>query len=279
VLLDTSGASGELVKFLRVMSNDPTNSNVPLYLGGIVWQPIDAIPKVAGFLFGPDAYTNQTRVVRLVSNLEESVEISAPVWNDASIQAELKTLREGKEFELIVTRLVPTEGEGSHTIPITLKTSSPRMPVVTVSTYTTILPAVKLAPPRALLSQSPLTNAEQLTVTVRNQSTNAITLTEPSLNAEGASIELRETRKGREFELVMNFPAGFVLQSEARLEARVKSSSPRAPVIKVPISLAGADAEPGGLAAMLAAEAAAEAASKADGKPSGESGTGKAKKD
>jgi hypothetical protein len=54
------------------------------------------------------------------------VKISEPAWTNTSIKAELKTVREGKEFELHVS-VIPPLGPGTLVVPITMHTSLPEM--------------------------------------------------------------------------------------------------------------------------------------------------------
>ena len=145
VIFNSGGMAGPVQKNLWIVSNDPTNPVVFLEFGATIWKLIDAIPAIATFTFGPDFQTNETRIIRLVSNLTEPVTLSSPVCTNASFRAELKTVQEGKEFELRVT-VVPPLGPGSLVAPITMKTSSPQMPEVDVTAYAMVQPALTVTP-------------------------------------------------------------------------------------------------------------------------------------
>jgi hypothetical protein len=235
VLFNSSGMAGPIGKFLKVLSNDPSEPEVVLRFSATLWKPLDAIPGIAVFSFGPDFQTNETRVIKLLSNIDEPVTLSEPVCTNRSFRAELKTVREGKEFELRVTVLPPL-GPGSLAVPISLKTSSSRMPVVSITAYAMVQPALTVTPPRILLPSTPLANAEEFTVTIRNNGTNSVTLSEPAINAQGAIVHLAEVQPGRLFNLTCQFPAGFLSQTGDPLEARVKSTHPQSPTIIVPIN-------------------------------------------
>jgi hypothetical protein len=234
ILFNTGGMAGPIGKFLKVISNDPTQPEFVVRFNATIWKPIDAVPQIAVFNFGPDFQTNQTRIIRIVSNIEEPVTLSEPVCTNSSFRGELKTVREGKEFELYVTVLPPL-GPGSLTVPITLKTSSPKMQQVTVTAYATVAPALTVTPPRLFLPATPLANEEQFKVTIRNNSTNPVTLSEPAINAEGAVAQLRELQPGRLFNLDVTFPTGFSNRLGGTIEARLKSNHPQSPIVKVPV--------------------------------------------
>jgi hypothetical protein len=215
--------------------NDPAQPTAVLQFTAQIWKPIDALPTIAAFTFGPDFQTNQSQVIRLVSNLDEPVTIYDPVCTNSAFRADLKTVKEGKEFELRVS-VVPPVPAGSTVAPITLKTSSPKMPVVTVTGYAMVQPALTVTPPRLrLLSDEPLADSAQFTVRIQNQSTNALTLSNPSINAKSAEVSLRELQPGRLFELVVSFPAGFRSPPGEEIEARVKSNSAQFAVVRIPV--------------------------------------------
>jgi hypothetical protein len=234
VIFTASGIGDNVTKPIRIVCNDPTQSNLVLYVKAAIFKPIDAVPAIAVFNFGPDFQTNETRLIRLVSNLEEPVTLSEPVCTNRSFRSELKAVKEGKEYELAVT-VFPPLGPGSTYAPVTLKTSTSKMPLVTVTAYAIVQPALAVSPPRIILPPAPLAEPSPVTVTIQSRSTNALALSEPSLNAPGAQVQLREVRPGRLFELVLTFPAGFKAQIGESIEARVKSNLQQQPLIRVPV--------------------------------------------
>jgi len=238
VVFNTGGMAGHVAKTLWVLSNDPGRSNVLLQIAAAVWKPIDAVPEIATFIFGPDFQTNQTRAIRLLSNLDAPVTLSDPVCTNQAFRAELKTVREGREYELRVT-VVPPLGPGSVVTPITLATSSSKMPVVRVTAYALVQPALSITPPRVMLPPPPLSDAAKFNVMIQNHSTNSLVLSEPTISAQGASINLTELQAGRQFRLTLTFPAGFQAQAGQGVEARVKSNHPQFPHICVPVAHLG----------------------------------------
>jgi hypothetical protein len=233
VIFNTGGMAGPVKKNLWVASNDTNEPVAFLEFSATVWKWIDVIPTLATFAFGPDFQTNETRVVRLVSNLPEPVTLSAPLLTNRSFKTELKTIHEGKEFELEIT-VVPPLGPGSQVVPIILKTSSSKMPEVTVNVYTIVQAALTVSPSRIRLPAL-LDEAKQVIVTIRNNGSAPVVLSDPEINAEGASVQLRELQPGKVFNLVATFPAGFRARPGQPMEVRVKSSHLQSPNLKVPI--------------------------------------------
>lgn len=235
ILFNSGGKEGPLTKTVSVVCNDPIEPKTVLQFTAQVWKPIDALPPIATFTFGPDFQTNQSQIIRLVNNLEEPVTIFDPVCTNNSFRAELKMVKEGKEFELRVS-VVPPLPPGSSIAPITLNTSSAKMPVVTVTGYAMVKPALQVMPPRLrLVSDEPLADPAEFTVRIENQSTNTLTLSEPMINAKGAAVRLHEVQPGRLFELFVTFPAGFQAQPGEEIEARIKSNFSQVPLIKIPV--------------------------------------------
>ena len=72
-------------------------------------------------------------------------------------------------------------------------------------------------------------------VSIRNNGTNTLALSEPAVNVQGVDLQLKEVEAGRSFTLGLNFPAGFEIAQGERVELSVRSSHPQFPSIKVPI--------------------------------------------
>ena len=234
IIFDSAGRAGPVTKTVSVACNDPAQPKLVLQFTATIWKPIDAIPTIAAFNFGPDFQTNESRIIQLVSNLEEPVSISKPVCTNSAFRAELKTLKQGKEFELQVT-VVPPVAAGSTVAPITLKTSSSNMPVVTVTAYAVVQPSLMVNPPRLRLPKVPLTDPAQFKIRVQNQSTNSLVLSDASISEKDAEVRLREVQPGRLFELNVSFPTGFQIHPGQEIEVRVKSNHPQFPYVRIPV--------------------------------------------
>ena len=231
---NSTNFGGAVAKSATVTCNDPGQTNVVLHIRGTVWKPIDITPMMAVFNVSSETPTNETRIVRIVNNLEEPVTLSDLQCTNRSFQAELKTVREGKEFELHITAVPPFSSSPIIT-PVSLKTSSPKMPTINVSAYVMVQQPVTVMPTQIMLPAGPLTNAMHPVVSIRNTGTNSLVLSEPSVNIPGAEVRVQETQPGRFFNLTVDFPVGFQVKADQKVEVTVKSNHPKFPLITVPV--------------------------------------------
>ena len=234
LMLNTTDLIGPTLKNIKMTCNDSSQPRLVLYMKVDVCKLIDARPKTASFAFGPDFQANQTRTIWITNNMEQPVTLKKPAFTNDSFKAELKTITEGRIFQLLVTA-VPPLPEGSSIFPITIQTSSPKMPEVAVNVYASVQPSVSLRPSRIFLDPGPLKEPANFTIAVRNESTNALQLSDPVVSGKGAGVKLAETEPGRAFALTLTLPAGFRIQQNETVEVRVKSNRPSSPWITVPV--------------------------------------------
>lgn len=244
VVFNSGNFSGAIHKTVSVTCNDPAQNIVMLQLKGTVWKPVDVNPTYAIFNPTIDSTNSETRSVRIVNNTDESMTLQPPESTNPSFKAEVKTIREGKEFEVIVTAIPPFTA-GTIQSGITVKTSSTNMPVISVNALVMAQQAVMVMPSQIMLPPPPLPPNTKMGVTIRNNSaTTNMALSEPSVNAPGVDVQIQELQVGRVFNVLLGFPAGFEIQQGQRLELALKSSHPQHPVVKVPIFQAPKPAQP-----------------------------------
>jgi hypothetical protein len=231
---NTSGLAGTVMKTVGVICNDRVRSNLLLQITGTLWRAFDVSPAQAMFFASADSETNEIRRIKITSNTEEPVTLSEVHCTNPAFQAKLNTVREGKEFELEVTAVAPFQATTNWTA-VTIKTSAAKMPLITVNCSLNVQPLIAVIPPQISLPAGPLTNALLSIVSIRNNSTNALVLSEPTVNAEGVELKLEELTPGRFFRLRASFSVGFTNPPGQRIEASLKSSFPRLPVVRIPI--------------------------------------------
>ncbi|MCX8109419.1 MAG: hypothetical protein N3G20_11515, partial [Verrucomicrobiae bacterium] len=173
--------------------------------------------------------------VRIVNNLETPLTLSDLQCTNPAFRAELKTVQEGKEFELHVT-LQQALSSGFVHANASMKSSATNMPLISVPIYAYVQPVIVASPSLISLPPGPLTAPVTRSVTIRNTGTNALELTEPSINLEGATLSVREIQTGKVFSVTVNIPAGVQLQPTQLVEVRLKSNHPQFPIIKVPVT-------------------------------------------
>ena len=258
--------SGPISKGATVTCNDPGQRTVYLQFQASVWQPIEAQPRYVYFLPIEDELANETKAIRIVSNEEEPVTLEAVRTSNPVFLTELKTLRPGKEFELRVT----CSGLLSNASPqgtITIKTSSTNLPRLTVNAAIMPQPAIVALPQQIQWPAGLLDRNYRFPVMIRNNSRAPLSLSEPVVNVEGATVEIQQVEPGKAFKLNLGLPPGFHARPGHSLELVVRTSHPKYPVFKVPIFQAAevlapaGSSQPGlGAAASHAGDSAAQPA-------------------
>jgi hypothetical protein len=243
VQFNSIGYGGAVHKLVTVICNDPVNSNAVLNVTGTVWKPIDVLPAFASFNLGPDVQVQDKRVLRITSNINEPLTLSEPQCTNPAFKPDLKTIKEGKEFELTIT-VVPPLTVASVSAPITMKTSYPKLQVLTVTAFAVVQAPITTIPVQLALPVAPLTNSVSLTATIQNNSTNTLVLSEPKASLEGIEVKLKEVQPGKRFELTAVFPADFQHPIGPPVEVSAKSNFPLKPLVTIPVYQAAAPPKP-----------------------------------
>lgn len=152
--------SGEVRKSVRITCNDPVHPIKALLFKANVWRPVEVKPAVAVFEPVAGSPTGQVQVVRIVNRLKEPLVLSAPVCTNNFFQVELKTIRDGQEFDLIIKTL-PGLQPGIFLAPVTVAMISTNLPPVSVNAYAIVRappPPTAAADPKRVKKQIPATH-------------------------------------------------------------------------------------------------------------------------
>jgi hypothetical protein len=234
IQFNSANFNGLVLKTVSVTSNDREKPLQTLQLKGAVWKPIDFIPPYAVLTVPPDV-PDASISIRIVNNMPEPLEIFSPEANNPAFRAVLATNQPGKEFQLTVSA-VPPLNPGGIQGKVYMKTSATNMATLEVPFWTTVQPQFALLPAHVILPQAPLTSPMTPSVTIQNYSTNTLTLTDPAINAAGVGIQLKEMQAGRLYNVLLTFPAGFEIPQGQQIFLTAKTSNPKAPEIKVPVT-------------------------------------------
>lgn len=136
VTLRIAGYSGNVVKSIRIASNDPNNPSKYLYLKANVFHPISVTPT-SYFAFNEMTVGQEaTAKVTLKNNTNESIIISdvqvAPENLNVNLPKKL-TLKAGESYE-IVAKVVPDK-KGYFNCTIKMKTSNPDQKEIVIPGY------------------------------------------------------------------------------------------------------------------------------------------------
>jgi len=234
VQLNTDRFSGQVTKTITVTCNDKAQSHVVLQLKGTLWKAIEWTPVYPVLNVLADA-PNASTTVKVVNNLPEGVDIFAAESNNKSLQIQIATNQPGKEFQLTIA-VNQSVTSANTQAQITFKTTTTNMPTVSFPMYITVQQPIVTSPMKLFVPAGPLANPVNLTVTIQNNSTNHLVLSEPSIDLPDVSLQLHETQPGRLFSVVATFPQGFQLMPGQTAALTVKSSNPKYPSLSVPVA-------------------------------------------
>jgi hypothetical protein len=234
IQFNTMNYNGQVFKQVTVTCNDKSQPMLFLQLKGTIYKPLDVNPQLAVLNVSPDAEA-ASAVITITNNTDEPLTLSAPESNNKAFAAELKTNTPGKSYQLLV-KTVPPLNTGGVQAQISMKTSWTNQPVLNVSVYANVQPSIVLIPSHITLPPGPLASAQAPQVTIQNNSTNLLSLSEPAVNVQGVETQLKENQPGRSFLVVATFPQGFELPPGQQVELTVKTSNPKYPVVKVPVT-------------------------------------------
>jgi hypothetical protein len=155
--------------------------------------------------------------------------------NNKSFSAQLKTNAPGKGYQLIISVEPPVALPSMQGV-VTMKTSWTNQPVLNVSVYVSVQQAISVIPAHITLPPAPLAASQTPSVTIQNNSTNLLSLTEATVNAPGVEVQIKESQPGHMFTALATFPQGFEIPAGQPVALTMKSSNPKYPVVKVPIT-------------------------------------------
>lgn len=233
IQFNSSNYNGPVLKMITVSTSDKSQQTVMLQLKGTIWRPIEVSPLYAIITVSPDSGGGSS-TVSVVNNMPGPVNVFSPECNNHMFTATLKTNEPGKKYSLTVStvgQLTPGNNSGQ----VTLKTDSTNAPTVNVIVMANVQPTVVVSPPSVSLNSSPLASAITNTITIQNNSTNKLALSEPNASIPGVGVDIKELQPGRVFLARISFPQGFQLPQGVPATVTIKSSNPNYPLIRVPV--------------------------------------------
>jgi hypothetical protein len=232
VQFDSTGFNGPITRTIDVYSNARNAPRKTLQLKGLIWKPIDFSPT-AFLSISPDATNEISTKVRIVNQTDDPVTFSNAVSANKIFQAELKETRPGKEYELDIT-LSPPFPVRNTSGTITVNTSRPGTPTITVTATASVTPAIQVSPSQIVLNSLPDRAMTNL-VTILANTTNLLSLSNPKSSDSRIQVEVQPGARKGMFKLLVVVPPGFQLEPGQKPEVTVESNHPRFPLIRVPI--------------------------------------------
>ena len=234
VRYDSRHYTGYFAKSVFVTCNDPTDQKPMLQIKGTVWRPLEITPPSAVLNLSSESPSNAT-AVRIISHMDEPVTVSELSTTSKGLAVTLQTNQPGKEFQINVTTPSPWPTSAQQA-QIMFKTSVSNMPVVNLPLFVNLQAVVVAIPSQLRLPPPPQTNSFSSAVTIRNNGTNVLALSEAVVNAPGVTTTITDDQLNRQSMVSVTFPAGFEISPGEKVELRIKSNHPQFPVITVPIN-------------------------------------------
>jgi hypothetical protein len=235
IQLNTAGFGGEVLKTITVSSTDEVQPTFALQLKGTVWKPVDVLPSFAVLNIMPDATSGST-LVKIVNNTDEYISISSPPKSSTNaFTAEIRTNQPGKEFQVEIKAVPPFE-PGNSRGAVTLTTTSTNMALVSIGVWSIVQPKLAVIPTQVTLPPAPLKAGMSTTVTIQDNSTNMITISDPLCSLTNVDLALKEVIAGRAYTVTLGFPAGFEIHAGDAPVLTVKTSLPELPLLKIQIT-------------------------------------------
>jgi hypothetical protein len=234
IKFDTANYSGALQRNVTLVTNDPRQPQLVLQVKAQIWAPIEVNPKTVMFQYDSEATEGETRVVRLTSHLDEPLAFASVRSEHPGFRATLETIKPGQEFALQIST-VPPVGSGTITTAVVLEPADTNVAPVRVMAYALERQPLTISPVSLVLPSGQVRPGTRPSVTVRNNTSQPLELSDPSINLEGVEVELRELQVGRFFTLTPHFPEGLEFPAGQQIELTVKTSNRRQPVIRVPV--------------------------------------------
>ena len=234
IQFNSANFGGPIAKMVTVVCNDKSQPAVHLQIKGTIWKPIEVNPTYAVINVMPDS-TGGSATVKIRNNMEAALTLGKPEINKPGFAVDIRTNQPGKEYELIVSTVPPLK-PGNVQAEIRIPTSATNAPPLIVRTWANVQPALSILPAQVTLPSSPLANKLTPVVTIINNTTNPLALTEPDVTIPGVDFQLKEVQPGHYFTIGLSFPQGFQLKEGESGEVKVKSNNPKYAQIAIPIT-------------------------------------------
>lgn len=154
VRLDPAQLSGRYDGYVVAYTNDPAAPEIMLSFGGNVVPPLELTPLPAFFLAGVRGQPTEA-TIDIVNNEPQPVELSRPSHGDSRFTSRLDTVEAGRHYRLSIALKSDAPG-GRHLEDITIATSDPAVPTLSIPAHTLLRERVYTFPDTVELGALPL---------------------------------------------------------------------------------------------------------------------------
>jgi Protein of unknown function (DUF1573) len=233
IQFNSANYNSPVTKWVTVTSNDKSQPSIALQLKGTVWKPIEFTPAVAALNLKPDAPFS-TAIIRITNILDEPLWLSPPQSSNPAFGAELRTNTPGKEYLVMISNTMVLQPGSLHG-EITLATSATNfLPSIKIPTWANVPPLITVTPSQISVPHPPLPTNFTSFVTVINNSTNPLTISDLGVNTTNVQASIQENQQGHYYTVTLKFQPGFEMPNYP-LAFTAKTSNPQMAALKVPI--------------------------------------------
>ncbi|MCA9255991.1 MAG: DUF1573 domain-containing protein [Phycisphaerales bacterium] len=231
--------AGPVSKRITVSTNIPGNdATIVLEIKGVVWSPVQVTPRSAAFgrLTQDQIEQGLSRKLVVVNNMEAPMKPGALTSTNDAFVAEMKTVEEGKKYELIVTLTNKIAG-GNNSTRLTFDTGLADPKTIDVQAYAFLSPPVDVTPSKLTLPKP--RNAELVrSFYIRSNTANPLDVTDLACSAPALKLELVDLRGDkRTYRLSVTIPADYNPPAQGD-EITFKTSEPSMEKGSIPITAA-----------------------------------------
>ena len=233
IRFDSSHFSGPVSKAIMVGSNARSKELLCLILKGKVFRAFTVDPMTAVLVLRPEQ-TSATARVKITYNGTDPISILDPAVSSAagnSYDVALATNSPGSEFTLSVSARVFIQS-GVDYGNITLRTTATNGRSLTVPLVVSRSPWLSVYPSPLILSKN-ATNEANALITVINNASSPVTVSNPKASDRKLAVELASTKPGFAYTLRVTVPAGYAEGAPARIVA--ETSNTNQPSLVIPI--------------------------------------------
>lgn len=232
--IHSANLGGDVTKTVTVTSNDKHSPTI-LKLMGKIFKSIELQPSYAMFHLISGSTNVAPAVVKIFNRTEEPLKIlSAKSDSPAFTVGEVKTVTEGKEFEISVTAEPPLDRSANGTIVVTTSVSNS---VVRIPAYLTVQQAIWVQP-RAITVPANLPKDMQENIQIYSMR-QTDTFSDATSSDDRVTVTLTNSMPGRSVYLLRaTIPAGYQANPGHPAFITVKTTDAKQPLVTIPIQVA-----------------------------------------
>jgi hypothetical protein len=230
--IDSNKVNGNFSKTARVHSNDFSQADLILTLKGSLRQRLALTPPRI-FLRGPQDEKLEA-TIKIVSNVDRPVRVGQLSTDLAGkLKCDLKTVQEGKEYQLDVANLARS---GVYNGEIRLKTDLPSKPELKIPVYVQVVGDINYYPPKIELGRiNRKTNFGPGRVVSLWKNPGAPDFEVKRVGYNKTLFDVETRQQGDRYSVYLKPKVEALPKGEFNDEMVILTSSPRMPEVKVPV--------------------------------------------